>query len=213
MRILLADDHVPTRTGVRAALEAHGMDVCAEVATGEEAVEATVALLPDVCLVDVHMPGIGGIAAAARIAERAPSSAVIMLAAEANDDDLFAALAAGARGFLLKDTDPDRLGYAVKGVLSGEAALPRTLVMRLIQEFRSRDGKRRIPLLRPGGEPLTDREWEILELMGEGDTTRGIGERLGISEVTVRRHISAVLKKLQVADRASAIALLRRART
>src|SRR4051794_4069684 len=108
MRILLADDHVPTRTGVRAALEAHGMDVCAEVATGEEAVEATVALSPDVCLLDVQMPGMGGIAAAARINERAPSSAVIMLAAEANDDDLFAALTAGARGFLLKDTDPDR---------------------------------------------------------------------------------------------------------
>jgi DNA-binding NarL/FixJ family response regulator len=213
MRILLADDHVPTRTGVRAALEAHGMDICAEVGTGEEAVEATVALTPDVCLLDVQMPGMGGIAAAARIAERAPSCAVVMLAAEASDDDLFAALAAGARGFLLKDTDPDRLGYAVEGVLSGEAALPRTLVMRLIQEFRQRDGKRRIPLLRPGGEPLTEREWEVLELMGEDATTRDIGEQLGISEVTVRRHVSAVLKKLQVADRASAIALLRRVRT
>jgi two-component system nitrate/nitrite response regulator NarL len=211
LRILLADDHVPTRTGVRAALEAHGMDVCAEVSTGEQAVEAAVKLRPDVCLMDSQMPGQGGIAAAARISELIPGTAIIMLAAEADDEDLFAALRAGARGYLLKDTDPDRLGYAVEGVLSGEAALPRTLVMRVIDEFRGRDAKRRIPLLRAGGDPLTGREWEVLQLMGEGATTREIGTRLRISEVTVRRHVSAVLKKLQVGDRASAIALLRRA--
>jgi DNA-binding NarL/FixJ family response regulator len=213
LRVLLADDHVPTRSGVRGALEAHGMVVCAEVGTGEAAVDAASEQRPDVCLLDVQMPGMGGIAAAARIAEILPAIAVIMLAAEANDDDLFSALRAGARGFLLKDTDPDRLGFAVEGVLSGEAALPRTLVMRVIHEFRSRDGRRRIPLLRTGGEPLTEREWEVLELMGDGRTTHEIGSELRISDVTVRRHVSTVLKKLHVGDRAAAIELLRRART
>src|SRR5258706_3314813 len=99
------------------------MVVCAEVGTGEAAVDAASEQRPDVCLLDVQMPGMGGVAAAARIAEILPAIAVIMLAAEANDDDLFSALRAGARGFLLKDTDPDRLGFAVEGVLSGEAAL------------------------------------------------------------------------------------------
>jgi two-component system nitrate/nitrite response regulator NarL len=211
LRVILADDHLPTRAGVRGALEAHGMDVCAEVGTGEQAVEAAIRLKPDVCLLDTHMPGAGGIAAAARIAEAVPESAVVMLAAEASDDDLFAALSAGARGYLLKDTDPDRLGHAVEGVLSGEAALPRTLVMRVIEEFRSRDGRRRIPLLRPGGEALTEREWEVLGLMAEGDSTHLISQRLKISDVTVRRHVSAILRKLQVGDRAAAIALLRSA--
>jgi DNA-binding NarL/FixJ family response regulator len=187
------------------------MEVCAEVSTGEEALEVAIAQQPDVCLLDVQMPGMGGIAAAGQLAQAVPSAAVVMLAAEANDDDLFAALQAGARGFLLKDTDPDRLGFAVEGVLSGEAALPRTLVMRVIDEFRTRDGRRRIPLLRPGSEPLTEREWEVLELVGEGLTTKVIGERLRISEVTVRRHVSTTLKKLRVKDRAAAVALLRSA--
>jgi two-component system nitrate/nitrite response regulator NarL len=212
LRVVLADDHVPTRTGVRAALEAHGMEICAAVGTGEEAVAAAVALQPDVCLLDTHMPGEGGIAAAERISELVPDAAVVMLAAEASDDDLFAALTAGARGYLLKDTDPDRLGFAIEGVLNGEAALPRMLVMRVIDEFRNRDGRRRIPLLRSGGDPLTKREWEVLELLSDGSGTRAISDLLHISEVTVRRHVSTTLKKLQVGDRAAAIALLRAAR-
>jgi two-component system nitrate/nitrite response regulator NarL len=212
LRVLLADDHVPTRSGVRGALEAHGMVVCAEVGTGEEAVDAASEQHPDVCLLDVQMPGMGGIAAAARIAEVAPGAAVVMLAAEANDDQLFSALRAGARGFLLKDTDPDRIGFAIEGVLTGEAALPRRLVMRVIDEFRTRDAKRRIPVLRPGSDPLTERESEVLDLMAQGLGTRQISDLLKISEVTVRRHVSAVLKKLQVSDRAAAVDLLHRAR-
>jgi len=212
LTVLLADDHVPTRAGVRLALEAHGMRICGEVSTGEDAVEAARDLRPDVCVMDTRMPGAGGVAATMRIAAEVPETAVVILAAEASDDELFGALRAGARGYLLKDTDPDRLGHAIEGVLHGEAALPRPLVMRLIEEFRSREHRRRIPILRPGGEPLTEREWEVLEALGEGLTTRKVGERLGISDVTVRRHVSAALKKLQVCDRASALELVRRAR-
>src|SRR5206468_7306442 len=101
--VLLADDHVPTRAGVRASLEAHGMQVCGEVSTGEAAVEAARELRPDICVMDTRMPGAGGIAATARITAELPGTAVVMLAAEATDDELFAALRAGACGYLLKD--------------------------------------------------------------------------------------------------------------
>jgi DNA-binding NarL/FixJ family response regulator len=208
--ILLADDHLPTRTGVRAALEAAGMTVVADVANSRAAVEECVRLRPDLALLDVNMPG-DGILAAAEICVQVPETIVVMLSATADDDQLFEALRVGARGYLLKDTDPDRLPMALEGVLDGEAALPRTLVARLIEEFRTRDRRRRIPILRVGGEQLTEREWEVLELMREGLRTKDIADRLEISEVTVRRHVSAALRKLQVKDRAEALVLLEKA--
>jgi DNA-binding NarL/FixJ family response regulator len=208
--VLLADDHLPTRTGVRAALEGAGLEVVADVGTGDEAIAAALELKPDIALLDVSMPG-DGIVAAAEIANRLPETVVVMLSATAEDEHLFEALRVGARGYLLKDTDPDRLPFALEGVLSGEAALPRTLVARLIDEFRTRDRRRRIPMLRPGGEQLTEREWEVLELMRDGLSTKEIAQRLDISEVTVRRHVSTTLRKLQVKDRAEALQLLERA--
>jgi DNA-binding NarL/FixJ family response regulator len=208
--VLLADDHLPTRTGVRAALEAAGMTVVADVASGEAAIEAAIRLRPDVALLDVNMPG-DGIVAASEISVQVPDCVVVMLSATAEDEHLFEALRVGARGYLLKDTDPDRLPMALEGVLDGEAALPRTLVSRLIDEFRTRDRRRRIPMLRPGGEQLTEREWEVLEHMRDGMRTKEIATRLEISEVTVRRHVSATLRKLQVKDRAEAVELLEKA--
>jgi DNA-binding NarL/FixJ family response regulator len=208
--VLLADDHLPTRTGVRAALEAAGMTVVADVANAESAVVEALRLRPDIALLDVNMPG-DGILAAAEISEQIPDTVVVMLSATADDEHLFEALRVGARGYLLKDTDPDRLPYALNGVLNGEAALPRTLVARLIDEFASRDRRRRIPKLRAGGEQLTEREWEVLEHMRAGMRTKDIAERLSISEVTVRRHVSATLRKLQVSSRAEALELLDRA--
>jgi DNA-binding NarL/FixJ family response regulator len=208
--VLLADDHLPTRTGVRAALEAAGMTVVADVASGEAAIEAAIRLRPDVALLDVNMPG-DGIVAASEISVQVPDCVVVMLSATAEDEHLFEALRVGARGYLLKDTDPDRLPMALEGVLDGEAALPRTLVSRLIDEFRTRDRRRRIPMLRPGGEQLTEREWEVLEHMRDGMRTKEIATRLEISEVTVRRHVSATLRKLQVKDRTEAVQLLEKA--
>jgi DNA-binding NarL/FixJ family response regulator len=207
LRVLLADDHVPTRAGVRDALEAAGMEVVGEVGTGPEAVAAAILLRPDVCLLDVHMPG-GGIQAAGEINDLGTATAIVMLAATATDEELFAALRAGARGYLLKDTDPDRLPFALQGVLDGEAAVPRRLVMRVIEEFRSRERRRRIPLLRPGAQNITDREWEVLELMREENSTREIANRLSISEVTVRRHVSALMAKLGARNRGEVLDLL-----
>jgi DNA-binding NarL/FixJ family response regulator len=204
--VLIADDHPPTRAGVRAALEATDFEVCAELPNAEAAVEAALRLRPDVSLLDIHMPG-NGIAAAAKIKAELPSTVVVMLTVSRQDDDLFAALRAGASGYLLKDTDPDRLAHALRGVLQGEAALPRTLVARLIEEFQSRE-QRRLPLLRRKGVRLTPREWEVLELMNEGLSTSEMAERIFVSKATIRSHVASVVRKLRVADRKAAVRLL-----
>jgi DNA-binding NarL/FixJ family response regulator len=206
-RIVLADDHPPTRAGVRAALESHGFTVCAEVADASAAIDAALRERPDVVLLDVHMPG-SGIRAAAEITSHLPETSVVMLTISRNDDDLFDALRAGASGYLLKDMDPSRLGPALEGVLSGEAALPRSLTARLIDEFRERGKRRKLPLVGDRAVVLTSREWEVLDLMREGLSTEEIAERLFLSRVTVRRHVGGILRKLQVGTRAEALARL-----
>lgn len=205
LSVVIADDHVPTRTGVRAALERGGFEVLADVGSAPAAVEATIAHAPDVCLLDVRMPG-DGIAAAAEIKERCPAVRVVMLTVSADDEDLFDSLRAGASGYLLKDTDPARLAFALRGVLSGEAAVPRLLVARLIEEFRDRGRRQRT--LRHRQVELTPRESEVLELLRGDLPTKEIAARLRVNEVTVRRHIGTMLKKLGVSDRASAVRLI-----
>jgi DNA-binding NarL/FixJ family response regulator len=205
-RVLIADDHPPTRAGVRLSLEQGGQfEVCGEAATAAAATEAAVRLRPDIALLDIHMPG-NGVTAARDIAIAAPQVAVVMLTVSRDDADLFAALRAGAQGYLLKDIDPDRLGPALEGVLSGEAALPRGLVARLIDEFRTRDRQagRRSGLL---GQ-LTDREWETLDLMRQSLSTAEIAAKLFVSPVTVRTHVSAILRKLQVSSREDAVRIV-----
>jgi len=209
IRVLVADDHPPTRAGVRMALEGNGFDVCAEVGDADSAIESARVELPDVCLLDINMPG-DGIRAAEAISREFPDTAVVMLTVSRADDDLFDALRAGASGYLLKDIDPARLPLALRGVLEGEAALPRHLVALLIEEFRERRRRRRIPLRGRRGAELTDREWEVLELMRHGASTEEIAARLFISPVTVRTHVSAILRKLHVPTREAAIELLER---
>ena len=207
VRVLVADDHPPTRAGVRAALERDSFVICAEVGDGRGAVDAALRERPEVCLLDIHMPG-SGIRAAEEITRELSETAVVMLTVSRTDVDLFDALRAGACGYLLKDIDPTRLPLALRGVLEGEAALPRRLVALLIEEFRERKRKRRIPIVGRRMVELTDREWEVLELMREGLATEKIGERLFISPVTVRTHVSAILRKLHVPTREEALALL-----
>jgi DNA-binding NarL/FixJ family response regulator len=206
LTVVVADDHPPTRAGIRAALEGSGFIVCSETANSDDAVDAARAERPDVCILDIHMPG-NGISAAERITTEMPEIAVVMLTVSRDDTDLFDALRAGAAGYLLKDTDPDRLPHALRGVLAGEAALPRTLVARLMEEFRTRNGRRRLPLL--GGRPveLTGREMDVLGLLRDGLSTEQIAERLFVTPVTVRTHVSSLLRKLKVPDRESAVRL------
>ena len=206
----MADDHPPLRASVRRALEEHGFEVCFEAANAADSVAAAERERPDVCVLDVQMPG-NGIAAAAQIAARLPETAIVMLTVSDSDEDLFAALRAGAQGYLLKDMDPGRLPLALEGVLAGEAALPRALVARVLDEFRTRRRRRR--LLLPGGRgcTLTDREWETLELLAEGLSTAEVAERLLVAPVTVRRHAAAIVKKLNAGDRRSLLQLVRAA--
>jgi DNA-binding NarL/FixJ family response regulator len=209
IRVLIADDHPPARAGVRVALEAGGFEVCAEAGDAAGAIAAAARELPDVCLLDIHMPG-DGIQAAEAITHELPATAVVMLTVSREDTDLFDALRAGASGYLLKDIDPARLPLALHGVLEGEAALPRQLVALLIEEFRERRRRRRIPLRGRRSAELTDREWEVLQLMRHGAQTEEIAARLFISPVTVRTHVSAILRKLHVPTREAAIELLDR---
>ena len=207
LRVLIADDHPMARVGVRIALERGGFKVCAEAADADAAIDAAERELPDICLLDIQMPG-SGIHAAEEIGKRVPDSAIVMLTVSRIDTDLFDALRAGATGYLLKDIDPTRLPLVLRRVLDGEAALPRHLVALVIDEFRER-GRRR-PLLKRRGVVLTDREWEVLELMSQGLTTFEIADRLFIEPVTVRTHVSAILKKLHVSSRKAALQLIQR---
>jgi len=206
IRVLVADDHAPTRAGVRASLDAEGFEVVGEAPNARVAMELAVDLEPDVVLMDIHMPG-GGIAAADEISRSLPNCAVVMLTYSRDDDDLFDSLRAGARGYLLKDMDPDRLGPALHGVLAGEAALPRSLVSRVLEEFQGRS-RRKLFAKAKLPTQMTSREWEVMELLRDGLSTEEVAGRLFVAPGTVRVHVSSVLKKLRVPDRASAIRVL-----
>ncbi len=208
LRVVIADDHPHLRAGIRAALEADGCAVLAEVGDAPKAVTAALEHRPDVCLLDIHMPG-SGLEAARQIAQLPAAPAVVMLTASRDDDDLFAALRAGASGYLLKDMDPDRLGAALRGVLSGEAALPRSLVLKVMAEFAAAPKRRFGGRTQPALAKLTSREAEVLDHMAAGLSTEDIAGRLFIGQVTVRTHVSNVLKKLKVTDRDAAVRLAR----
>jgi two-component system nitrate/nitrite response regulator NarL len=209
--VLVADDHEATRIGVRLALEEEGFEVVASVGDADGAVAEAVRLRPDICLLDVYMPG-DGVSAARRIHDRLPGMAIVMLTVSASPEDLLAAVLAGASGYLLKSTSSASLGDAVRGVLRGEAAVPRLLERQLIDQLRERRLEGPHPRFRSlrGGEAvaLTAREWEVVELWRERLPTGEIGRRLGIAESTVRRHISSVVHKLEASDRAQALRLL-----
>lgn len=200
---VIADDHPAIRLGVRMALTRGGFQVLAEAASCDRAVEAVVRERPDVCLLDIYMPG-GGIEAAREISTAVPATAIVMLTVSASTDDVMAALRAGAVGYLPKDTNPDRLPVALCGVLRGEAALPRALIGRMLPELRTLTAAASEPVC-VGGVQLTRRESEILRMLHTGLSTVAIGERLSLSPITVRRHISAAVAKLGVADRSAAM--------
>jgi len=207
VRVVIADDHSRMRGRIREALEAGGCVVLAEAASGPDAVRLTHEHRPDVVLLDIHMPG-SGIKAAEQISRKLPDTAVVMLTQSREDDDLFDSLRAGAAGYLLKDQDPGELPSALRAVLSGEAAMPPSLVRRVLDEFRA-PARRRFSRGSAAAAKLSPREWEVMELLAQGVSTEEVANRLFVSPTTVRVHVSTVLRKLRVKDRDSAFRLLR----
>jgi DNA-binding NarL/FixJ family response regulator len=206
LRVLIADDHAPTRDDVRRALTAGGLIVCAEVADAAHAVQQAIETRPDICLLDLRMPG-GGVAAAWEIAARLPTTKIVMFTVSAEDADLFSALRAGAVGYLVKDLDLRLLPRALTDVAEGKAAIAPDLVTRMVKQFHTNEPRFRTTAVDTElGPRLTSREWDVLAGLAEGLSTRDIAKRLQLKPSGVRAHISALVQKLGVADRNEAIA-------
>lgn len=210
LRVLIADDHPPTRDDIRRALEAGpGFTVCGEAANAAEAVQKALSTRPDICMLDIRMPG-NGVAAAWEIAARLPTTRIVMMTVSDDEEDLFAALRAGAAGYLVKDASLRRLPEALRDAHEGKAAIPRDLVAKMVERFHGTEPRfRTTDVVGASGSRLTTREWEILGLLAEGLSTRAIAHRLTLGSSGVRAHITSIVRKLGVADREEAIALFR----
>jgi DNA-binding NarL/FixJ family response regulator len=202
IRVLIADDHVLFRDGLRALLRAAPeTELVGEATMGDEAITLAAALQPDVILMDLQMPGIGGIEATRQIMHASPHIAVLVVTMFADDPSVFAAMRAGARGYLLKGATHAELLRAIAVVSSGEAIFSPDIARRLMAYFASMQLTPPLPLF----PELSDREREILTLIAQGSSNADIAARLVLSPKTVRNHVSNILSKLQVADRAEAI--------
>lgn len=208
IRVLIADDHTLFREGVSAMLQATpDTELVGEAGTGREALEQATALRPDIVLMDIMMPELNGIVATERIVAALPGVGVIMLTMLEDDDSLFAAMCAGARGYILKGADKDEMLRTIRAVAGGAARFGPAIANRLMGLFR----QSRVTRDRPFPE-LSEREFEILELIAHGLSNRQIADRLMISGKTVSNHISNIFLKLQVNDRAQAIVRVHQAR-
>jgi len=204
MRILLADDHALFRDGVASLLGVWGHEVVGQVADGDAAVAAAVRLRPDLVLMDVSMPGGGGLAATRRLALEAPGLAIVMLTASEDVDDLFAAIKAGARGYLLKNLESGELRGMLNAVERGEAAITPAIAGRILTEL-ARPAPAPAPA-DPDPDRLTDRELDVLRLIVRGMRNKEIASELGISENTAKFHLRNILDKLHAQNRAEVVA-------
>jgi DNA-binding NarL/FixJ family response regulator len=208
VRVLIADDHPHFRDGLRALLlSAPDIEVVGEAGDGDETIRFASKLQPDVVLMDLNMPGIGGIEATRRILHTSPHISVLVISMYEDDDSVFAALKAGARGYLLKGALKAEILRAIRAVTSGEAIFGPAIARRLMQYFSAPHPN--VP--REAFPELTDREREILQLIARHETNPEIARRLHLSQKTVRNHVSNIFTKLQVSDRAQAIIRAREA--
>ncbi len=198
MRILVADDHSLFRDGLVSLLEAAGMEVVGQVGDGETAIEAALRLRPDVVLMDLNMPGIGGLEALRRLRAAWPAVQVVMLTVSEEQADLVAAVQAGARGYLLKHLKADEFLDMLHGLERGEAAMSRLTTARLLS------GVSQLSRSADAGPNLTEREEELLRLLAEGLSNKSIAQKLSLSENTVKYHLKNILQKLGVHNRTEA---------
>jgi len=201
LHILIADDHPLFRKGLRTLLGAvPDLVLVGEAETGRQAIEQCLALQPDVLLMDLQMPGGSGIEATREIVAASPTTKILVVTLFDDDDSVFAALRAGARGYVLKDTDEEELVRAIRAVAHGEAIFGPAVATRVLAYFAA--SHRQAPPLFPS---LTEREREILSLIARGKSNLAIAQDLSLSPKTVANHVSNIFAKLQVADRAEAI--------
>jgi len=209
MRILLVDDHPITREALAALLEQHDFSVVGQAGDGEEAIELARGLRPQLVLLDLSMPGIGGLEALPKIRQAAPECEVVVLTASGTEENLLAAIRGGAAGYLLKSEPPERIAQFLRGVADGQAALSGEVARRLLDQVREGSGR---------GVPdriastLSAREVEVLLLLDERLGTEEIAARLYISEHTVRSHVKSLMRKLGVSSRREALEALNSAR-
>ena len=207
VRVLIADDHQPIRVAVREALELGGCEVVGEADSAYAAVDLAKQERPDVCLLDITMPG-SGLWAVRAISEDNPSCKCIMLTVSDESEHLFDALQAGAVGYLLKDVSPSELAPAVHAALQGEAVLDGTLTARVVEALRGKARPAGVVNAQGHVVSFTERETAVLQLLVGGLSTAEIASRLFVQPITVRRHIADAVRKLRVTNRAEAIALL-----
>jgi DNA-binding NarL/FixJ family response regulator len=208
IRILIADDHPRFREGLQLMLRREpDLEVIGEASSGEQAVAMAEAGQPDIILMDLHMPGLHGVDATRRIMETSPHIRVLVITMYEDDDTVFAALRAGARGYLLKGADKAEVLRAIRGVASGEAIFGPAIAHRLMQYFATQ----RPSLPQRAFPELTEREHEVLTLIAKGWSNGEIAARLVVSLKTVRNHVSNIFSKLEVADRTAAILRARKA--
>jgi DNA-binding NarL/FixJ family response regulator len=199
IRVLIADDHAVVREGLRAFLALQDdVEVVAEAADGEEAVNAVERLTPDVALVDLVMPRVDGIEAIRRMRALKPETRVIVLTSFVDEDKMLPAVRAGASGYLLKDVEPQELVGAIRTVHGGGTLLHPAVVEELVREVSRDDAGR------PADNPLTEREREVLALIARGRANKAIAFELGVAEKTVKTHVSNILAKLNLTDRTQA---------
>jgi RNA polymerase sigma factor (sigma-70 family) len=204
LRVVVADDQALVRTGFRLILTADGIDVVAEATNGVEAVDAVRRTCPDVVLMDIRMPEMDGLEATRRILGGGPDAPrVVMLTTFDLDHYVYAALNAGASGFLLKDVTPEHLVAAVRTVRVGDALLAPAITRRLVEKFARRDTDAAV--LHRDLASLTPREVDVLRLLAQGLSNAELADRLHLSEATVKTHVSRILAKLSLRDRAQAV--------
>ncbi|MBN1888819.1 MAG: response regulator transcription factor [Thermoflexales bacterium] len=199
MRVLIADDHAIVREGLRTLIASEpGMEVVGEAADGVEAMFRARSLHPDVILMDMVMPRKNGLEAIRDIKREDPDARILVLTSFAEDDQVFPAIKAGALGYLLKDSSPQQLLQAIRDVYRGESSLHPSIALKLIHELKQPSA------LPPAGDPLTEREVEVLKLIAQGLENQAIADKLVISAWTVRTHVRNILGKLHLANRTQA---------